>query len=281
MKKRFFQISIRSLAILVASAFFGLAGMQSAWAQTLVMASTTSTEQSGLFKHLLPRFKADTGIEVRVVALGTGQALDMARRGDADVVFVHDPELEKRFVEQGHGIERRAVMYNDFVLIGPSDDPAGIRGNDAVKALARLAAQNAILISRGDNSGTHNAEQRLLSQAGLVANGKGMNGLRACGCGMGPALNMASAENAHVLSDRGTWLNFKNRGKLAILVEGDRRLFNPYGVMAVNPAKHPHVKVELARRFIDWVTSPVGQSAIAAFKVGGEQAFFPNAGNAD
>lgn len=265
----------------IALSLSAIAGPPSARAQTLVMASTTSTEQSGLFKHLLPRFKADTGIEVRVVALGTGQALDMARRGDADVVFVHDPQLEKIFVEQGHGIERRAVMYNDFVLIGPSDDPAGIRGNDAIKAMARLAAHNAILISRGDNSGTHNAEQRLLSQAGLAAHSKSMSGLRACGCGMGQALNMASAENAHVLSDRGTWLNFKNRGKLAILVEGDRNLFNPYGVMAVNPAKHPHVKVELARRFIDWVTSPVGQAAIAAFKVGGEQAFFPNAGNAN
>ena len=267
----------RVTMMLVLMLAFALHGAK---AQTLVMASTTSTEQSGLFKHLLPLFKADTGIEVRVVALGTGQALDMARRGDADVVFVHDPQLEKAFVEQGHGIERRAVMYNDFVLIGPADDPAGIRGSDVVLALTRLASRDAILISRGDNSGTHNAEQRLIALAGLTPghpDRKSLAGLRACGCGMGQALNMASAQSAHVLSDRGTWLSFKNRGKLAVLVEGDPRLFNPYAVMAVNPARHPHVKIDQARRFIDWVTSPKGQSAIASFKVAGEQAFFLSA----
>lgn len=260
----------------VAWVMIGL-GVHGAMAQTLVMASTTSTEQSGLFKHLLPRFKADTGIEVKVVALGTGQALDVARRGDADLVLVHDPVQEQAFVEQGHGLVRHAVMYNDLVWIGPASDPAGIAGKDGVLAIRRMAQADVRLVSRGDNSGTHHAEQRLMALAGLDPSGKGFKGLRSCGCGMGAALNLASSDNAHVLSDRGTWLNFRNRGQLRILVEGDERLFNPYSVMAVNPARHPHVQHALAQRFIDWVTSPVGQAAIAAYRVSGEQAFFPNA----
>ncbi|MEY4285360.1 MAG: hypothetical protein RL111_2035 [Pseudomonadota bacterium] len=260
----------------VAWVMIGL-GVHGAMAQTLVMASTTSTEQSGLFKHLLPRFKADTGIEVKVVALGTGQALDVARRGDADLVLVHDPVQEQAFVEQGHGLVRHAVMYNDLVWIGPASDPAGIAGKDGVQAIRRMAQADVRLVSRGDNSGTHHAEQRLMALAGLDPSGKGFKGLRSCGCGMGAALNLASSDNAHVLSDRGTWLNFRNRGQLRILVEGDERLFNPYSVMAVNPARHPHVQQALAQRFIDWVTSPVGQAAIAGYRVSGEQAFFPNA----
>ena len=246
-----------------------------AWAQTtLVMASTTSTEQSGLFGHLLPAFKAASGLDVKVVALGTGQALDMGRRGDADVLFVHDPVAEEKLVADGFGLQRWPVMYNDFVLIGPSNDPAQVRGKDIAQALQKVAQSQAAFVSRGDKSGTHAAELRYWAMAGTSHMGAGY---KACGCGMGPALNMAASMGAYVLADRGTWLSFKNRADLAVLVQGDERLFNPYGVIAVNPAKHPHVKVKEAQRFIDWVTSPAGQAHIAAYKIGGEQLFFPSA----
>jgi tungstate transport system substrate-binding protein len=245
-------------------------------AQNITMASTTSTEQSGLFGHLLPEFKKATGIDIKVVAVGTGQALDMGRRGDADVLFVHDQAAEEKIVAEGFAVKRFPVMYNDFVLVGPKNDPAQAKGRDIVEGLKRIAAANAPFISRGDKSGTHAAELRYWTQAGL-ANAKG-GGYRECGCGMGPALNIGASSNAYVLTDRGTWLSFKNRGDLAILVEGDTKLFNQYGVMAVNPAKHPHVKAAEARKFVDWVISPAGQATIASYKVGGEQLFFPNAG---
>ena len=248
-----------------------------AWAQSpsIVVSSTTSTEQSGLFAHLLPAFKKASSIDVKVVALGTGQALDMARRGDADVVFVHDKAAEEKFVTEGFGLKRLEVMYNDFVLIGPKADPAATRGKDIVAALGKLAAANAAFVSRGDKSGTHAAELRFWKMANLDA-AKG-SGYRECGCGMGPALNIAASQGGYVLADRGTWLNFKNRADLAVLVEGDQRLFNQYGVMVVNPAKHPHVKQAEAQKFVDWVTSAAGQAAIADYKIGGEQLFFPNA----
>ena len=250
-----------------------------AWAQekTIVMASTTSTEQSGLFAHLLPAFKQATGIDVHVVAVGTGQALDIARRGDADVVFVHDTAAEEKFVAQGFSVKRVPVMYNDFILLGPATDPAHTKGNDIAAALKKLAAGNDSFISRGDRSGTHAAELRLWKQAGVDIERQKPAGYKECGCGMGPALNIASSTDAYVLSDRGTWLSFKNRGGLVILVEGDKSLFNQYGVMVVNPAKHPHVKSALAQQFADWVVSPAGQVAIASYKIGGEQLFFPNA----
>ncbi len=254
-------------------------GIARAQDKFIVMASTTSTEQSGLFAHLLPGFRKATGIDVRVVALGTGQALDMGRRGDADVVFVHDQAAEEKFVAEGFGLARRAVMYNDFVLVGPKSDPAAAKGDDIVAALARVAASKAEFVSRGDKSGTHAAELRYWKAANVDVAAARPSGYKECGCGMGPALNMAASSNAYVLADRGTWLSFKNRGELAILVEGDRRLFNQYGVIVVNPAKHPHVKRDLAQQFADWVVSPAGQAAIAAYKVGGEQLFFPNAGS--
>jgi tungstate transport system substrate-binding protein len=261
-------------ALCTALAFLWLQG---AGAQTgsLVMASTTSTEQSGLFGQLLPAFKAASGLEVKVVALGTGQALDMGRRGDADIVFVHDQLAEEKFVADGWGLKRYAVMYNDFVLVGPVTDVAKTRGKDIVSALKQIAAQQAPFISRGDKSGTHAAELRFWKQASVDAKG---NGYKECGCGMGPALNMAASSGAYVLADRGTWLSFKNRADLTVLVEGDTRLFNQYGVMVVNPAKHPHVKSELAQKFVDWVVSPAGQAVVASYKIGGEQLFFPNAG---
>ena len=244
-------------------------------AQSIVVASTTSTEQSGLFSHLLPEFKKASGIDVKVVALGTGQALDTGRRGDADVVFVHDQKAEDKFVADGFGVKRYPVMYNDFILIGPKADPAGVKGTDIVEGLKKLAAGNAPFVSRGDKSGTHAAELRFWDQAGLK-DAKG-SGYKECGCGMGPALNMAASTGAYVLADRGTWLNFKNRADLGVLVEGDKRLFNQYGVMLVNPAKHPQVKQAEGQKFIDWVTSPAGQKVIAEYKIGGEQLFFPNA----
>jgi tungstate transport system substrate-binding protein len=253
------------------------AGAAQAQDRFIVVASTTSTEQSGLFAHILPQFRQATGIEARVVALGTGQALDMGRRGDADVVFVHDQAAEEKFVAEGFGLQRRPVMYNDFVLIGPKDDPAGTRGKDITAALAKLATSSAPFISRGDKSGTHAAELRYWKAAGVDLAAAKPAGYRECGCGMGPALNMAASMNAYVLADRGTWLAFKNRGELAILVEGDKRLFNQYGVMVVNPARHPHVKKDLAQAFADWVVSPAGQAAIASYQIGGEQLFFPNA----
>ena len=247
-----------------------------AQAQSIVMSSTTSTEQSGLFAHLLPAFKKVSGLDVKVVALGTGQALDMARRGDADVVFVHDQAAEDKFVADGFGIKRLPVMYNDFVLIGPKADPATTKGKDIVAALAKLSAGNAAFVSRGDKSGTHAAELRFWKMANL-ADKKG-SGYKECGCGMGPALNIAASSGAYVMADRATWLNFKNRADLAILVEGDQRLFNQYGVMVVNPAKHAHVKQADAQKFVDWITSAAGQGVIADYKIGGEQLFFPNAG---
>ncbi|MBL8327971.1 MAG: substrate-binding domain-containing protein [Rubrivivax sp.] len=243
----------------------------------IVMASTTSTEQSGLFGHLLPAFKQATGIDVRVIAVGTGQALDTGRRGDADVVFVHDQVAEEKFVADGFGVKRLPVMYNDFVLVGPKGDPAGAKGADIAVALGKLAGSKSDFISRGDKSGTHAAELRYWRAANVDIAASKPAGYKECGCGMGPALNMASSTNAYVLTDRGTWLSFKNRGDLAILVEGDRRLFNQYGVMVVNPARHPHVKAPLAQSFVDWVVSPAGQASIAAYKVSGEQLFFPNA----
>ena len=257
-------------------ATFALAGA-CAQDRSIVMASTTSTEQSGLFPHLLPAFKAASGIDVRVVAVGTGQALDMARRGDADVVFVHDKAAEEKFVAEGWGLPRREVMYNDFVLVGPAADLAGVKGTDIVAALTKLAASTASFVSRGDKSGTHAAELRYWKAAGVDATAARYAGYKECGCGMGAALNIAASSGAYVLADRGTWLSFKNRADLAILVEGDRKLFNQYGVIVVNPEKHPHVKVALAQAFSDWVVSPAGQAAIAAYKIEGQQLFFPNA----
>ena len=265
------------VAALTLSAIGPVQAQAQAPASAIVMASTTSTEQSGLFGHLLPAFKLATGIDVRVVAVGTGQALDTGRRGDADVVFVHDTAAEEKFVAEGFATQRRNVMVNDFVLIGPKIDPAGARGADIAAALKKLATSSQAFISRGDKSGTHAAELRLWKAAGVDVAATKPAAYRECGCGMGPALNMAASTNAYVLADRGTWLSFKNRGDLAIVVEGDKTLFNQYGVMAVNPAKHPHVKAAAAQRFADWVVSPAGQSAIAGYKIGGEQLFFPNA----
>jgi len=244
----------------------------------ITVASTTSTEQSGLFKHLLPFFEKKTGIRVRVVALGTGQALDMARRGDADVVFVHARPLEEKFLADGFGVQRYDVMYNDFILVGPKSDPAKVSGGrDIVGALQKIRKAQAPFASRGDNSGTHFAEIALWTAAGVdIAKERGP-WYRETGSGMGPTLNTASGMNAYALADRGTWLSFKNRGELVISVEGDRRLFNQYGVMLVNPARHPHVKKEMGQAFIDWLISDEGQDAIAAYKIGGEQLFFPNA----
>jgi len=244
-------------------------------AQSIVVASTTSTEQSGLFAHLLPEFKKASGIDVKVVALGTGQAIDMGRRGDADVLFVHDQVAEEKVVAEGFAVKRLEVMYNDFVLIGPKADPAKTQGKDIVEALKKVAGTNNAFVSRGDKSGTHAAELRFWKVAGL--DDKTGSGYKSCGCGMGPALNMASATSAYVLADRGTWLNFKNRGDLVVLVEGDKRLFNQYGVMLVNPARHPQTKAVEGQKFVDWVTSPAGQNVIASYKIGGEQLFFPNA----
>ena len=249
--------------------------------RSIVMASTTSTEQSGLFAHLLPAFRKATNIDVRVVAQGTGQALDMGRRGDADILFVHDQPAEEKFVAEGFGLVRRPVMYNDFVLIGPATDPAGVKGNSVIAALAKLAASKAAFVSRGDKSGTHAAELRYWKSAGVddptIKSPTRAFDYRACGCGMGPALNIAASADAYMLADRGTWLAFKNPGALAILVEGDAKLFNQYGVIVVNPAKHPHTKTELAQAFSDWVVSADGQAVIADYKIGGKQLFFPNA----
>ena len=245
----------------------------------ITVASTTSTEQSGLFKHLLPVFERKTGIRVRVVALGTGQALEMGRRGDADVVFVHAKALEEKFVADGFGVRRYEVMYNDFVLVGPKSDPAKIGGTkDIIAALQKIRSAQAPFASRGDKSGTHFAELELWKAAGVdIAKDKGP-WYRDTGSGMGPTLNTAAGMNAYALTDRGTWLAFKNRAELEIWVEGDRRLFNQYGVMLVNPAKHPHVKRAQAKAFGDWLVSPDGQKSIADFKIGGAQLFFPNAG---
>ena len=267
--------SLLALALAASAAFALPAHAQD---KSIVVASTTSTEQSGLFGHILPTFTKKTGIAVKVVALGTGQALDVGRRGDADVVFVHDRAAEDKFVTEGFGVDRRDVMYNDFVLIGPKSDPAKVAGGkDVAAALKAVAAAKAPFVSRGDKSGTHAAELRYFKDAGVDPNeGKG-TWYRETGSGMGPALNTASSMNAYILADRGTWLSFKNRGELGIVVEGDRKMFNPYGVILVNPAKHAHVKQVEGRAFMDWLVSAEGQAAIASYKVGGEQLFFPDA----
>ena len=265
-------------AAIVALALLGLQGPAVAQQNFITVASTTSTEQSGLFKHLLPVFEKKTGTQVRVVALGTGQALDMARRGDADVVFVHDKVAEEKFVADGLGVRRFEVMYNDFVLVGPKADPAKIAGGkDITDAYKKIAGSNSPFASRGDKSGTHAAELRLWKEAGIDPNtGKG-SWYRETGSGMGPTLNTASAMNAYAFTDRGTWLSFKNRGDLEIVVEGDQKLFNQYGVMLVSPAKHPHVKKDPGQAFVDWLISPEGQQTIATYKIGADQLFFPNA----
>jgi tungstate transport system substrate-binding protein len=269
------RYALPALGLLLLAAF---AAPVSAQDKSIVVASTTSTQDSGLFGHILPLFKAKTGIEVKVIAQGTGQALDTARRGDADVVFVHAKAQEEKFVAEGHGVKRFDVMYNDFVLIGPKSDPAGVNGSkDIVEALKTIQGKAVPFVSRGDKSGTHSAELALWKQAGVdIATAKGP-WYREIGQGMGAALNTAGAMNAYVVSDRGTWLSFKNPGDLLIAVEGDKRLFNQYGVILVNPEKHPAVKKELGQSFIDWLTSPEGQGAIAAYKVNGKQLFFPNA----
>ena len=256
-----------------------LALAPAAWAQRFItVASTTSTEQSGLFRHLLPVFERKTGIQVRVVALGTGQALDLARRGDADVVFVHAKSAEEKFLGEGHSVKRLPVMYNDFVLIGPKGDPARIAGGrDILEALKKIRSAASPFVSRGDRSGTHIAELALWKAAGIDIAGEKGAWYRDTGQGMGPALNTASSMNAYVLADRGTWLAFRNRGDLAILVQGDKRLFNQYGVMLVNPAKHPSVKRAEGQAFVDWLVSPEGQKAIADYRIGGERLFYPNA----
>jgi tungstate transport system substrate-binding protein len=267
--RRLLTCAVLCLALLPAGA--------SAQERSITVASTTSTEQSGLFGHLLPAFTRATGITVRVVAVGTGQALDIGRRGDADVVLVHDKAAEERFVAEGFATRRQDVMYNDFVLVGPLSDPAKARGGDVLEGFRRIAAARAPFVSRGDKSGTHAAELRTWRDAGIdIATARG-EWYREIGQGMGPALNTASAQGAYVLSDRGTWLSFKNRAELAILVEGDRRLFNQYGVMLVNPARHPHVKAADGQAFVDWLVSAEGQGAIAGHRIGGQPLFVPNA----
>jgi tungstate transport system substrate-binding protein len=277
--KRPGHASIR--ASLAAMVFVLSAG--AAYAEAITMASTTSTEQSGLFSQLLPAFKKASDIDVKVVAVGTGQAIDMAKRGDADVLFVHDTAAEEKFVAEGFSARRYPVMYNDFVLVGPKADPAGTKGKDIAAALKKIATINAPFVSRGDKSGTDAAERRLWTQAGMteagqpVPNDRKGTGYRECGCGMGPALNIAASSGAYVLADRGTWLSFRNRADLAVLVEGDKRLFNQYGVMVVSPARFPSLNSKGAQKFVDWVISPAGQQAIADYRIGGEQLFFPNA----
>ena len=268
------------LTRLILAALLCLSFTAQAQQKFITVASTTSTEQSGLFKHLLPAFEKKTGIQVRVVALGTGQAIDLGKRGDADVAFVHDKEAEEKALAEGSFVDRREVMYNDFVVVGPKSDPAKAKGRDVVAGLKKIAQAKAPFASRGDKSGTHSAELRLWKEAGIdPQQGRG-SWYRETGSGMGPTLNTASGMNAYALADRGTWLSFKNRGDLAILVEGDERLFNQYGVMLVNPKKHPNVKKAEGMAFINWLTSPEGQKAIADYKINGEQLFFPNAGKA-
>jgi tungstate transport system substrate-binding protein len=268
----------RVLFGLLATLVIAASSYASAQERAITVASTTLTEQSGLFDYLLPRFTARTGIRVNVVAVGTGQALDIGRRGDADVVFVHDRPAEEKFMAEGFGVTRFDVMYNDFVIVGPVPDPARIRGEkDVAAAFRKIAEARAPFISRGDRSGTHEAELRFWKDAGIDIEGIKGPWYRDIGQGMGPALNMAASADAYVLADRGTWLSFRNRGPLEILVEGDRRLFNQYGVMLVNPGKHPNVKVADGQAFIDWLISPEGQTAIAGYKIGGKQLFFPDA----
>ena len=263
------MISVSVVSIL----FMGIARADAA----LIVASTTSTEQSGLFAHLLPAFRKVSGMSVNIVALGTGQALDVGRRGDADVVFVHDQVAEEKFIAEGAGVERIAVMYNDFVLVGPTEDPAKATGKDIVAGLKAVYAKKAAFVSRGDKSGTHAAELRYWKMANLDPVTEKHAWYRDTGSGMGPALNTAAAMKAYILADRGTWLSFKNRQNLKIIVEGDSKLFNQYGVILVNPKKHPHVKAEAGQKFINWLVSAEGQTTIAGYKIGGEQLFFPNA----
>jgi len=273
----------RRLFIAAALAAAGAANAQApkggaAGERFIVVSSTTSTQDSGLFGHILPLFKAKTGIDVKVIAQGTGQALDTARRGDADVVFVHAKAAEEKFLAEGYGVKRYDVMYNDFVLIGPATDPAGVKGGkDIVAALKAIEAKHAPFVSRGDKSGTHLAELALWKDANLDPAAKKESWYREIGQGMGAALNTAKAMDAYVLADRGTWISFKNKDGLAIVVEGDSKLFNQYGVMLVNPAKHPHVKAALGQAFVDYVISPAGQTDIAGYKIDGQQLFFPNA----
>jgi len=272
---------IRALArVLVLGVCAAFAGMAAAQEPFINVASTTSTEQSGLFKYLLPEFQKDTGIAVRVVAVGTGQALDIGKRGDADVVFVHDKAAEEKWLAEGNGVKRYPVMYNDFVLIGPKSDPAHVAGGrNITAALKKISEAKPAFVSRADKSGTYSAELRLWKDAGVdIATAKGP-WYRETGSGMGPALNTAAGLDAYILSDRGTWLNFHNRSNLTIVVEDDKRLFNQYGVMLVNPAKHPNVKKDLGQKFIDWLVSKRGQEVIASYKINGEQLFFPNAGS--
>ena len=266
--------------LMALAAIAGFATAASAQDKSILVASTTSTQDSGLFGHLLPMFKAKTGIDVKVVAQGTGQAIDTGRRGDADVLFVHAKAAEEKFLAEGFGVKRYPVMYNDFILVGPQGDPAGIKGSkDIVAAFKALKDKGIAFISRGDKSGTHQAELNLWTVAGIdIAKSKGP-WYKEIGQGMGAALNSASASNAYVLADRATWLSFKNKGELVIEVEGDKRLFNQYGVMLVNPAKHPSVKQEFGQQFIDWLVSAEGQKAIADYKINGEQLFYPNAGD--
>ena len=266
-----------SLILILGCTLFGSLPVRAADSY-ITVSSTTSTEQSGLFGYLLPLFEKTSGIQVRVVALGTGQALDMARRGDADVVFVHDAAAEEKFVAEGYGVKRQEVMYNDFILVGPKDDPAKVAGGkDITEALKKIEASKSAFVSRGDKSGTHAAELRLWKAAGIDLDASKGPWYRDTGSGMGPALNTAASLNAYILADRGTWLSFKNRQNLVIVVAGDKRLFNQYGVILVNPAKHAHVKQAAGQQFIDWLLSDVGQKAIADYKIGGEQLFFPNA----
>jgi tungstate transport system substrate-binding protein len=272
------MLTRRTFFIIASAAAFLSAPPALAQDKSIVVASTTSTQDSGLFGHILPLFKAKTGIDVKVVSQGTGQALDTGRRGDADVVLVHTRPQEEKFVADGFGVKRYPVMYNDFILVGPKSDPAGAKGKDIVAGLKAIKAKAAPFISRADKSGTHAAELALWKIAGIdVAGADKGSWYREIGQGMGAALNTASAANAYVLADRGTWLSFKNRGNLAIVVEGDGRLFNQYGVILVSPAKHAHVKQDLGQAFVDWLVSPEGQKAIADYKINGEQLFFPNA----
>lgn len=268
--------------IAIIAALIGVIGSalpSAASAKELLLASTTSTENSGLFAYLLPIFEAQSSIKTRVIAVGTGQALRLARNGDADALLVHDPIAEKKFVAEGYGLNRRQIMYNDFVLIGPEGNPAGIANTkDILAALRTIAKTSAIFVSRGDDSGTHRAERRHWAAAGVDAAAGSGRWYREAGAGMGAALNIASGINAYIIADRATWLSFRNKGKLRILVEGDPRLFNQYGVIQVNPARHPHVNAEAARAISDWLSSPTGQEAIAKFRVGGKQLFFPNFG---
>lgn len=279
MKKKLNQFYRSGLGLLLGLAVILLpAGTGFAAERFITVASTTSTEASGLFGHILPMFEQQTGIDVRVVAVGTGQAIEIARRGDADVLFVHHKPSEEEFVEQGYGVKRYDVMYNDYVMVGPEEDPAGIRGmEDAAAALGKITGAEALFVSRGDDSGTHKKELSLWKETGVDVKAASGEWYREVGSGMGATLNTTSSLNAYTLTDRGTWISFANKGNLEILVEGDPRLFNQYGVILVNPEKHPHVKAEAGQQFIDWLVSDDGQQAIASYQLDGKQLFFPNA----